>query len=106
MINDDPGELVVFRRSPEHRGSAYVNILYCLSQGTVRAFDGIFKRIKIDNDKVDRRNVQLFHDLIVPAAPPEQAAVDFRVQCFHPAVHDLREPGVGGYVRNLNIMGL
>jgi hypothetical protein len=46
------------------------------------------------------------HHRLVGAPPPEETAVDLRVQGLHPAVHDLGEPGVLRDVDHGEALGL
>ena len=56
--------------------------------------DGGRERIEIDHQQVDRLDAVRAHDLIVGAAPAEQAAVHARMQRLEAAVHQLGKAGV------------
>ena len=59
-----------------------------------------FKRVKIDDDEIDRLDAMLFHlgDVLGIVAQRENAAVDFRMQGFHPAVHHFGKAGELGNI--------
>ena len=60
-----------------HGGAAYIDIFNGVSQRAVWVVDGRFKGIKVDDNKVDRRDLIVRHDLVVFAASAENPAVDF-----------------------------
>jgi hypothetical protein len=62
----------------------------------------LLEGIEVDHHHVDGLDTVGRHDLIVDAAPSQYAAVYFRVQGFHPAIHHLGKAGVGGNFRDLH----
>jgi len=58
--------------------------------------DGAFERIEVDADQVDRLDLVLghFRRVLGVVADTEDAAVDFRVECFDAPVEHLGKPGV------------
>ena len=104
-INDDAGMFIILGCGPEHRRPAYIDVFDRIAKGAVGSFDGCLEGVQVHDNQVYGRDVQLFHDGVIKSGAAEQAAVDLRVQGFYPAVHDLRKPGVVGYVRDLDVIG-
>ena len=93
-IDDHGHRFVVLRRGTHHRGAADVDVLDGVGVGAVRFGHGRRERIEVHRQQIDARDVVLFHDRIVDAAPPQQAAVHARVQRLDAPVHDLGKAGV------------
>ncbi len=89
---------VVLRRRAQHGGPADVDVLHGVVVAAAGPRDGRCKGIEVDDQQVDRLDAVLAHHGIVRAAPAEQAAVHPGMQRLDAPVHDLREPGVAGYV--------
>ena len=104
-INDDAGMFIILGCGPEHSRPAYIDVFDRLGQGAIGALDGGLEGIQVDDNQIYGRDVQLFHDAVIKSGAAEQAAVDLRVQGFYSPVHDLRKPGVVGYVRDPDIIG-
>ena len=92
-IHHHAGAGVVLGGGAQHGRAADVDVL----DGVVIAAAGLghggFERVEVHHQQVDGRDAVLRHHRVVHAVAAEQAAVDLRVQGFHPAVHDFREAG-------------
>ena len=95
-IYDDRYGVVVLGRGAQHGGAANVDVLDRLGVATVRARNSFSKRIKIDHQEVDGRDLMKRHHRVVHSAAPEQAAVNLRMQRFDTPIHDLRKARVAG----------
>ena len=89
-----PRRCVILRGGPQHRRAADVDVLDRLGVAAVRPRDRLRERIEIHHQQIDRLDAVQRHDLIVDAAPAEQAAVDLRMQGLDAASHDLGESRV------------
>ncbi len=101
-IDHDGDAVMVLRRGAHHRRAADVDVLDRVLERAARLGDRRRERVQVDDDEVDRLDAVLAHHCVVGAAAAEQAAVDLRVQCLDPAVHDLREAGHRGHVECLD----
>ena len=98
---DHHGDIrVVLGCGAQHRRAANIDILDGHRQVTVFPCNRLLKRIKIDHDQVNRGDPVFGHDRIVDSAPPENTAVDLRMQCFDTPVHHFRETGVIRHLRH------
>ena len=95
-IDHNGDVFVVFGRRTHHGRAANVDVLDGGRQVATRLVDGGFEWVEVYRDQVDRLDAVLVHDVVVNAATAQDAAVDFRVQGFYPAVHHFREAGVIG----------
>src|SRR5690554_1487355 len=93
-IHDDGDVVVVLGGRADHGRAPDVDVLDGRGQVAVRVGDRVFKRVEIYYYHVDGADAVFCHHGIVGAAPAQDAAVDFRVQGFYPAVHHLRETRV------------
>lgn len=82
---------IVLGRRAQHRRPADVDVFDRLLQRAAGAGHGGLERIEVHDQQVDRRDLLLGHHVGVDIAPPEQPAVDARVQGLHPAIHDFGE---------------
>ena len=98
-IDDDADMLMIFRRGAHHARPADVDVLDDFLERRA-ARHRRFERIKIDDDEIDGRDAVLFHfgDVLGIVAQSENAAVDFRMQSFHPAIHHLGKAGELGNI--------
>ena len=92
---------MVLARRADHRRTADVDVFDGVGNGRVLTGDGLFERVEIDDEQVDRVDAVFFHDGLVDAAAAEQAAVDNRMQGFYSSVHDFRKPGPVGDFHDL-----
>ena len=92
---------MILCRGTHHRGPADVDVLHGLLIRTVRPRDRGRERIEIDDEQVDGRDAVLRHHRFVRAAPPEQAAVNLRMQRLHAPIHDFRESPYGSPLPSL-----
>ena len=88
----------VFCGRAQHRRAADVDVLDGVFERAVGLGNGGFEWIEIEHQQIDGGNAVLCHHGVIGAATAQQAAVNFRVQGFHPAVHDLWEPGMGRHL--------
>ena len=95
-VNHDGDIGVVLGRCPDHGRASYIDVLDRVFQAAVFVGDGRFKRVEVDDDKVDRRYVVVLHHTIVDTAASEYTAMDFRVQGLHATAHDFGEARVPG----------
>jgi len=95
-IADDGHALVVLRRAAQHRRAADVDILDGLFEGDALLGDGLLKRVQVDDHQVDHRDAvgTRLGEMGFLVATAQQAAVDFRMQGLHAALHDLGETRV------------
>ena len=93
---------MVFSRGANHRWSTDIDILHRVFQGAVVSRDRRRERVEVDDHQVNGRDIVVAHDLIVCTAAPKNAAMNFRVQGFDPAIHHLGEAGVIGDFRHGN----
>ena len=85
----------VLRRTAHHGRTADVDVLDGILQGDALLGDGLAERIEVhahEFDRVDAVLLQGFH-MGRDVAASQDAAVHFRMQCFHTAVTNLRESG-------------
>ena len=87
---------VILRRRAHHGRAADIDVLDRIVVAAVGPRHGRGKRVEIDREQIDRLDAVLAHDVLIDAAAPQQAAVNLRVQGFHPAAHDLGKAGVFG----------
>ena len=93
-IHHDRYVFMIFRCRTDHGRPADVDVLDGGRQIAAWLVDGGFERVQVDRDQIDRLDAVLVHDCIVSTTTTEDAAVDFRVQRFHPTVHHFGETGV------------
>ena len=92
--DDNADGFVVFRRRAHERRAADVDVFHGFLKANARFVDGFAEGVEVDDDEVYRRDAVLGHYRVIGAAPPQNAAVDFRVQGFDAPGHDFREGGV------------
>ncbi len=83
---------VVLGRGADHGGPADIDVFHAVIIARARG-DGRLEGVEVDDDQVDGADVMGVHcgTVLGIVAPGEDPAVDFRVQGFHPPVHDLGE---------------
>lgn len=88
---------VVLGGSTDQGRTTDVDVLNAVISGRTGR-DGCLKRVKIDGDQIDRRDLVLFHlgDMSRKIATTENATVNLRNQCFDATVEDFRKAGVIG----------
>ena len=98
-IDDHADVLMIFRRGAHHARPADVDVFDDFLEAGAARHRG-FERIKIDDDEIDGQDAVLFHfgDVRRIVAQSQNAAVDFRVQGFHPAVHHFGKTGELGNI--------
>ena len=96
-VDHDGHVFVVLGGGADHGRAADVDVLDGVRQGAARLGHGGGERVEVDRHQVDRLDAVLGHDAVVDAAAAKDAAVDFRVQGLHPAVHHFCEAGVVGH---------
>ena len=84
---------MVFCGGAQHGRSADVDVLDGVVVAAVGLGDGGRERIQIHHQQIDGFDAVLGTDRVIGAGTREQAAVDFRMQGFHPSVHDFRKAG-------------
>jgi hypothetical protein len=89
---------VILRRRTQQRRAADIDVLDSLAERHVAARHGLFERIEIDDDKIDRLDPLCRHHRIVDTAAGEDPAMDFGVQGLDPAFHHFREAGMSRYI--------
>ncbi len=97
---DNDGDItVVFRGGADHRRAADIDILDAIVEAGA-ARHGFLKRIKIDDQKIDRPNAMRAHRFGMRgvAADGEQTAMHGRMQRLDAAVHHFRKAGQIGHV--------
>ena len=99
--NDDRNTIVVLRCGADHGRSADIDILDGLINGRVFTGDGLFERIQVDDQKIDRLDAVLFHNRLIRTAATEQSAVDEWMQRLDAAVHDFRKARLLRHLDNL-----
>ena len=87
---------MILRRRPQHRRPADVDIFNRIGQRTIRLGDRGLERIEIHHQQVDRWNTVFNHGPVVLTTPPQQAAVNFRMQGLEATVHHLGKASVVG----------
>ena len=97
-IHQDGHGRMVFRRGPQHRWPADIDVLQRFFDADIRPSDRLAKRIEVHADDVDRSQcVRLEFRQVLRLIPAGQdAAVHRRMQGLHPPVQDLRKAGEGG----------
>ena len=105
-IDDDDHVLVILRSRANHRWTADVDVLDRLLE-VAAASRHRSKWVEVDANEIDRIDGVRLHLLAmsVEAATSEDAAVNARVEGFHPPVEDLRRSGVLGDVGHRNSGG-
>ena len=91
----------VFGCRPYHCRAADINVFNGFGFGYAGFGNGFPERVKVYNNKVNRFNAVFFHGFYMfrVAAYSKNAAMNFRVQGFYPAVHNFRKTG---YVTNIS----
>src|SRR5690606_28882994 len=85
---DDNGDIpVVFGRRAHHGGAANVDVFNGGGQIAIGICDRGLEGVEIDHHHIDGFDAVLCHHCISSAATTEDAAVNFGVQGFHPAIH-------------------
>src|SRR5690606_25664316 len=88
---------VVLGGGANHGRAADVDVLDGGGQVAVRVGHGVLERVQVHHHHIDGVDAVLSHDGVVGAATAQNAAVDFRVQGFDPAIRHFRETGVIGH---------
>ena len=101
-LDDDGDIVVVLRGSPDHRGTADVDVLDAVLV-TGAFVDGCLERVEVDHEQVDRRDAVRLHriSMFLVVADREQAAMHLGVQRLDPPVHHLGKAGQVGDVLDL-----
>ena len=86
---------MIFRRAPQHARPADVDIFNRIVQRDIRLGDRFLERIKIHHHQINRLDIVLGRRRFVFGIPAneQQAAVNFRMQRLHPAIHHFWETG-------------
>ena len=84
---------MVFSRRPQHRGTADIDVFNGIFETAIFIFGDRFKRVQIDDDEINGRDVLCPHDVLILLAA-ENTAMNTRVQGFNTAIHDLGETGM------------
>uniref|UniRef100_A0A6J5ZQ13 Unannotated protein n=1 Tax=freshwater metagenome TaxID=449393 RepID=A0A6J5ZQ13_9ZZZZ len=94
-VRDDGGKVGVLRCGANHRWAADVDLLDHLGVADSFGRDGLFERVKVHADEVDKLNAVLFGlgQVLAVVAEREQPGVEPRVERLDAAVHDLGETG-------------
>jgi hypothetical protein len=102
-IGHDRDEIVVLGRRADHRRTADIDVLDAFLERRA-ARHGRLERVEIDHDDVDRRDPVHTHrcDMLGRIAARQDAAMDQRMQGLDPAVHHLREAGMGRHLDDLD----
>ena len=97
-VGNDGDVFPVFRGGAHHGRAADVDVFNRVFQRAVWFGDGGGEGVKVDANEVDVADAVLFHlgDVFAQIAPPQNTAVDFRMQRFHAAVEHFGETGVVG----------
>src|SRR5690606_21689960 len=103
-VDHDGNILVVLGGGADPGRAADSDVLDRLGQGAARLGHGCGEGIEVDHHHVDRLDTVLSHDRAVQIAATENAAMDLRVQGFHPAIHHFREAGVVGYFHDVDVV--
>jgi hypothetical protein len=96
-VDHDGNGLVVLGGGAHHGRSADVDVLHRVLVAAARLGNRRREGVQIHGQQIDGVDFMLTHDRIINAAPAEQPAVDFRMQGFHPPVHDFRKASVLGH---------
>ena len=96
-IDHDGHVFVVFRSRTHHGWATDIDVLDGVGEVTTRLGHGGGEGVQVDCHQVDRLDAVLVHHRAVEGATTEDAAVDLRVQGFHPAIHHFWKTGVIGH---------
>ncbi len=101
-IDDHRHPLVVLGRGADHRRTADVDVLDDLVERRA-ARDRLAERIEVHDDQIDRVEAGLLHlGPVLGRRPPQDPAVDARVQRLHPPVEDLGRAGEVAHLAHRN----
>ena len=94
-VGQDGDETMILGRTSNHARAADVDLFDRFIKSNVRFSDGLFERVEVDTDQIDGLDIVLGHgaDMLWIVAKCKQAAVDFWVEGFDPAIHHFRERG-------------
>ena len=95
---------VVFGRRAQQRRAADIYILDALFKRAVGSGHGLLERVQIDHDDVDGVDAVIGHDLVIGAAPTEEATVDAWVQGLEAPSHHFRKAGVVRYLGHRDVV--
>ena len=97
-VGNDGDVFPVFRGGAHHGRTADVDVFNRVFQRAVRLGDGGGEGVKVDAHEVDVADAVLFHlgDVFAQITPPQNTAVDFRMQRFHAAVEHFGKTGIVG----------
>ena len=93
-VDDHADMLVIFCRGAHHAGAADVDVLDDFFKASAARHGG-FERIEIHDHQIDGHDAMLFHfrDMFRVISQRQDAAVDFWMEGFDPAVHHLGKTG-------------
>ena len=93
-VDDDSLILEILSGGSEHRGPADVNLLERLIERYAVPGDGSLKRIQIDDNKIDRGDVEFGKLLAVGRIfrDCKEPRVDLRMERLYTAIENLGEP--------------
>ncbi len=99
--------VMIFGSGPDHRGAAHIDVL----DGGVPVGllgDSLFKRIKIDHEKIDISDGVGLLGAVVGriVSDGQKSAMDFGMQGFHAAIHDFGKAGDGSHIDGRNAGGV
>ena len=96
-IDDNRDIVVILGGGADHRRAADVDIFDAIVERSA-AGDRCLERIKIHDKDIDRRDAMRQHRCLMFGVFPyrQKPAVNFRMQGFHPSVHEFREAGQFG----------
>ena len=77
-----------------------IDILDGVLKGAIGLGDGALKGVEVHHQQVDGRDALFIHHRFIETAPAQEAAMNFRVQCFDAAGHDFRKAGVVRHLRH------
>ncbi len=105
-VDDNADMHPVLRRRPHHRRAADVDVLDRVVQRAAGVRDSFAKRIKVDDDEIDRRDCMLRKRFAVrcDVAPPEDSRVDFRMQRLDSAVEHFGKSRVAADVGHVDAL--
>ena len=103
-INHYGDRFVILRRRANHRRAANIDIFDCKVKRAVRTSNGLFKRIKIHADDIDRINAVFLErgHMFGDRTTGQNAGVDLRIKRLHTAIEHFGEARVVSDFFNLH----
>ncbi len=75
-IDQDGDGRVILGGRPQHRGTADIDVFYCLFPEAVGTGDGLCEGVEINHHKINGLNTVVCHLRVIDTPPPQQTTVN------------------------------